>query len=117
MLVLCTAQPSEGPHSQHAIIPVNSLLRKCQIQSTLKKKKKRQMMFMYYSSQAGQLGNPTCIQLCKSIPFICYTDTTARLSPPPACTQLRSELSLNLFGFSAALTSEVKGYYSSAAHP
>lgn len=36
---------------------------------------------------------------------------------PPACTQPRSELSLNLSGFSAALTSEAKGHYSAAAHP
>lgn len=80
MLTLCTA---EGPHSQHVTIPVNSLVRKCQIQTTIQKKKK-QIMFKYYSTQAGQLGNPTCMQLYKSISFMCSTDTTARPSPPPA---------------------------------
>lgn len=39
-------------------------------------------MFKYNSTQAGQLGNPTCTQLYKSVPFMDYTDTTARLSPP-----------------------------------
>lgn len=36
---------------------------------------------------------------------------------PPACTQLGPEISLNLSGFSAPLTSETKGHYSAAAHP
>lgn len=114
MHILCTGQPSEGPQPQHAITPVNSLLRKCQIQSTFQTKNRCSNPIL---TQAGQLGNPTCIQLGKSVPFMCYTETTARLSPPPSCTRLRSELSLNLFGFSAALTSEAKGYYSAAAHP
>lgn len=66
MLVLCTAQPSEGPHSQHAIIPVNSLLRKCQIQSTLKKKKKKtdDVHVLFFTSRTtGQSYLHTAVQI------------------------------------------------------
>lgn len=62
MLTLCTA---EGPHSQHVTIPVNSLVRKCQIQSTIQKKKKTDyVQILFYTSRTtGQSYLHAAVQI------------------------------------------------------